>query len=234
MKNWIIIPTYNEAENITSLIPHIFQQGISDLCILVVDDNSPDKTGDMVRKMQSEFENLHLISREKKDGLGGAYKAGFAFALEKNAEYIFEMDADFSHKPEDLIRLLTEAQKGADLVIGSRKIKGGRVEGWNAWRHFCSNGAMFFSRIILGLKTKDLTAGFRCFRANVLKEINYQTIVSNGYAFQEELLYRLEKQNFKIKEIPVVFPDRQKGESKLGISDIIEFFKTVLKLRFKS
>ena len=234
MKNWIVIPTYNEAENITSLIPSIFQQEIDDLCILVVDDNSPDKTGELVKKMQLEFENLHLISRAKKDGLGGAYKAGFTRALEEGAEYIFEMDADFSHKPEDLPRLLREAQSGFDLVIGSRKIKGGSIEGWNAWRHFCSNGAMFFSRIILGLRTKDLTAGFRCFRASVLEKINYQTIVSNGYAFQEELLYRLEKQNFKIKEIPVVFPDRKKGESKLGISDIIEFFKTVLKLRFKS
>jgi dolichol-phosphate mannosyltransferase len=228
----IVIPTYNEKENIAKLISKIFDLKIDNLNIIVVDDNSPDKTADIVKKLQEKYKNLSLIKREGKLGLGSAYIAGFKKALELKADYIFEMDADFSHDPDDIPRML-EAIKNADLVIGSRKIKGGKVIGWGARRKFQSNGAMWFSRLLLNLKAKDVTAGFRCFRSEVLKKININSIKSNGYAFQEELLYRTQKNNFTIKEIPVIFVDRQEGQSKLSKKDILEFFSIIIKLKFK-
>jgi len=234
MKTIIVIPTYNEAENIEKLIKKIFSLEIPDLEILVVDDNSPDKTAKIVEDLKSSFFNLqlHLLKREGKLGLGSAYIAGFKKALDLNADYIFEMDADFSHDPEDVPRLLKACQQ-ADLVIGSRKIEGGKVIGWGWIRKFMSNGAMWFSRIVLGLKTKDVTAGFRCFRRRVLESIDINSIKSNGYAFQEELLYRTQKAGFTIIEIPVIFIDRQEGKSKLSKKDILEFFWIILKLRFR-
>ncbi len=230
---YIIIPTYNEKENIEKLIKIIFDLKIQDLKILIVDDNSPDGTGKIVENLKNKY-SIEVIHRTAKLGLGSAYRLGFKFALEKNADFIFEMDADFSHNPADIPKMLDEAKNNADLVIGSRKIKGGKIIGWNWWRHFCSDGAMLTSRLILNLKTKDLTAGFRCFRAEVLRKINYQTIQSNGYAFQVEMVYKLEKSNFKIQEVPVIFVDREKGKSKLGKKEIIDFFKTIFRLRFRN
>ena len=244
MKTIIVIPTYNEAENIEKLITKIFSLEIDDLEIIVVDDNSPDGTSEIIKNLQSfppkakipseggAIFNLHLIQRTKKLGLGSAYITGFKKALELNADYIFEMDADFSHDPDDIPRLL-KACENADLVIGSRKIKGGKVIGWGWTRKFMSNGAMWFSRFLLSLKPKDVTAGFRCFKRKVLESININTIKSNGYAFQEELLYRTQKADFKITEVPVIFIDRQEGKSKLSKKDIFEFFWIILKLRFK-
>lgn len=229
MKTIVIIPTYNEKQNIAKLISEIFALQITGLEILVVDDNSPDGTADIAEKLKEKYP-VHLIKRAGKLGLGSAYLAGFKKALELKADYIFEMDADFSHDPADIPRMLAAAQQ-ADLVIGSRKIKGGKVVGWGWLRKFMSNGAMWFSRILLNLKAKDVTAGFRCFRRQVLESINLDTIKSNGYAFQEELLYRTQKAGFKIKEIPVIFKDRQKGKSKLSKKDIIEFFLVMIKLR---
>jgi len=235
MKTIIVIPTYNESQNIEKLIKKIFELKIANLEIIIVDDNSPDGTAQIVNNQQSAFghQQIHLIQRQGKLGLGSAYIAGFKKALELGADYIFEMDADFSHDPEDVPRLLDACQH-ADLVIGSRKIKGGKIIGWGPIRKFMSNGAMLFSKIILGLKTQDVTAGFRCFKRQVLKAININNITSNGYAFQEELLYRTEKAGFVIKEIPVVFIDRQEGKSKLGRKDIVEFFWIILKLKFKN
>lgn len=234
MKIVIVIPTYNEVENIEKLIKKIFNLGIDGLEIIVVDDNSPDMTAKKVEDLKYSFFNskLHLIKRSGKLGLGSAYIAGFKKALVLNADYIFEMDADFSHDPDDIPGLL-KACENADLAIGSRKIRGGKVIGWGWTRKFMSNGAMWFSRLILGLKPKDVTAGFRCFRRQTLESINIETIKSNGYAFQEELLYRTQKAGFKITEIPVVFVDRQEGKSKLGKKDIFEFFWIILKLRFR-
>ncbi|MBU4360805.1 polyprenol monophosphomannose synthase [Patescibacteria group bacterium] len=229
---YIIIPTYNEKENIEKLIKAIFDLQIPDLKVLIVDDNSPDGTGQIAENLKANYP-VEVLHRSGKLGLGSAYRAGFKFALEKNAEYIFEMDADFSHDPKDISSMLEKAQDGADLVIGSRKVKGGKIIGWNWWRHFCSDGAMFASRLLLNLKTKDVTSGFRCFRTETLKKINYQRITSNGYAFQIEMVYQLEKGNFKIQEVPVIFSDRQKGKSKLGKKEIIDFFKTILRLKFK-
>ncbi len=229
---YIIIPTYNEKENIERLIKAIFDLQIPDLKILIVDDNSPDGTGKIVENLKINYP-VEVLHRAKKQGLGSAYCAGFNFALQKKADFIFQMDADFSHDPNDILKILEKAKQSADLVIGSRKIKHGKIIGWNLWRHFCSNGAMFFSRLILNLKTKDVTSGFRCFRAKTLQKINYKTVKSSGYAFQEEMLYRVEKLNLKVVEIPVVFKDRENGKSKLSKKEIIDFFKTIFRLRFK-
>jgi len=236
---YIIIPTYNEKENIEKLVKEISGLGAVaeggganiQLKILIVDDNSPDGTGKIAENLKNKYP-LEVLHRSGKLGLGSAYRDGFKYCLEKNAKYIFEMDADFSHNPQDIPKILQKAQEGADLVIGSRKISGGKVIGWNLWRHFCSDGAMFASRLFLNLKTKDITAGFRCFRAETLKKIKYNQVKSNGYAFQEEMLYRVEKAGLKIVEVPVVFKDRKAGKSKLNKKDIFEFFIIIFKLRF--
>jgi dolichol-phosphate mannosyltransferase len=174
---------------------------------------------------------IKLIKRPGKLGLGSAYISGFGLALQTGAELILEMDADLSHDPHDLPRLIATAAE-ADLVIGSRKIPGGDVVGWSPARKFMSAGAMFFSRALLRLKAKDVTAGFRCFRRQVLESIKLSEIKSNGYAFQEELLYRTQRAGFRIKEIPVIFIDRQTGKSKLSKKDIWEFFAVMIKLLF--
>ena len=231
MKTIIVIPTYNEKENIEKLINKIFALNIIGLEILVVDDNSPDGTAQVVKNLQSKYP-LHILERASKLGLGSAYIAGFKKALELQADRIFEMDADFSHDPDDLPAIL-ESAKNYDLVIGSRKIAGGKIIGWGFTRKFMSNGAMWLSRILLGLKAKDVTAGFRCFNSQVLKTLNLDEIKSNGYAFQEELLYKTQKAGFTITEIPVTFIDRREGKSKLSKKDIIEFFLIILKLRLK-
>lgn len=231
MSIWLIIPTYNEKENLANLI-YAIAENLKNYHyqILVVDDNSPDGTGQIAEDLKVKYP-IEVLHRSGKLGAGSAYLAGFKKALANGADLIFEMDADFSHRPEDLPRMI-EAAKDADLVIGSRKIAGGKIIGWRWYRYFYSNGAMFFSRLILGLKTKDVTAGFRCYHCEVLKKINLDNIKSNGYAFQEEMLYHIEKAGFKVKEIPVVFPDRRLGQSKLNKKDITEFFKIIFKLRF--
>ena len=233
MKTFVIITTYNERANIVDLISEIFAQPISDLHIIVVDDNSPDKTAEAVAQIQTTYPGkLYLINRYHKLGLGSAYIAGFKKAMSLNADLLIEMDADFSHDPKDLPRLAEACTEGFDLAIGSRKIAGGKVVGWSLKRKLMSNGAALFSRILLGLKTKDVTAGYRCFKRQVLEKINLDTIKSNGYAFQEELLYRTEKLGFTIKEITVIFKDREVGQSKLGKKEIKEFFVIIFKLRF--
>jgi len=231
MKKYIIIPTYNEAENIEKLVQQIFNLNILELNIIIVDDNSSDGTGQLVDKLTQQYP-LTVIHRQGKLGLGSAYIAGFKKAFELGAEIVFEMDADFSHSPEDLPAMITAINQGYDVIIGSRRIQGGNVEGWNWSRNLQSQAAMLFAKIILNLKTKDLTAGFRCYRVSTLKQINLDKIKSNGYAFQEEMIYLCERKGFKIKEIPVTFVDRQFGQSKLGFKDILEFFITVLRLRF--
>lgn len=227
----IIIPTYNEKENIAELADKIFAQNISGLEIIFVDDNSPDGTGALIKELAKKYP-IYLIERPAKLGLGSAYIAGFIKALSMGAEYIFEMDADLSHDPRDIPRLLQACQNGAELSIGSRRVTGGEIIGWSWWRHFTSNGAMWFSRVLLGLNPKDVTAGFRCFRRAALEKIDLDKINSNGYAFQEELLYKTQKMGFNIVEVPVVFNDRRKGKSKLSKKDIIEFFLIIFKLKY--
>ena len=230
MKPIIVIPTYNERDNIATLVSQIFALRIPELEIVVVDDNSPDKTAEVVEGMRADYP-VHLVRRLRKLGLGSAYIAGFKKALALGADYIFEMDADFSHDPADLPRLLSAAADH-DLAIGSRKILGGKIVGWSLWRRLSSAGAMFFSRLLLGLRVRDVTAGFRCFRSQALKSIALDTVKSNGYAFQEELLYRAEQAGFSIIEVPVVFNDRRRGRSKLSKKDIWEFFTVMYKLKF--
>ena len=234
MQTVVVIPTYNERENIAKLIPAIFNRIPTGLEVVVVDDNSPDNTADVVVDWQTVYPlSLHLIKREKKMGLGSAYIAGFKKALEIGADLIMEMDADFSHNPDDIKKLISACELGADLAIGSRKISGGGIVGWSWWRKFMSDGAMLIARWLLGLKAKDVTAGFRCYKRQVLEAINLEKVTTSGYAFQEETLYRVEKQGFTIREIPVIFNDRTEGKSKLSTKDIVEFFLTIIRLKFK-
>ena len=232
MKKFIILPTYNEAENLPKLVKTIFDLQIPDLHIIVVDDNSPDGTGQIADRLAKEFP-LIVIHRQGKQGLGSACITGFKKALEFGADIVCQMDADFSHDPHDLPRLLERIDKDYDFVIGSRRVTGGNIKGWSRYRNIQSILAMSFARAMLGLKTRDITAGYRCLKATMLKDIDFQTIKANGYAFQEELIYRSEKKGYSIAEVPVTFIDRKFGQSKLGIKDIIEFFMTVFRLRLK-
>lgn len=230
MKTAIIIPTYNEAENVENLIKKIASLNLNDWRLFFVDDNSPDKTAEIIKTLSLIFP-ITLLERPCKLGLGSAYLYGFQKALSEGAQYIFEMDADLSHNPNDIPFLLKACESGADLAIGSRKIKGGKIIGWNWRRHFMSDGAMFFSRLILGLKTRDVTSGFRCYKRKVLETLNLKNVSAGGYAFQEEMLYLTEKNNFKIIEIPVTFSDRAEGKSKLSIKDVYEFFMVIFRLK---
>jgi len=232
MKKFIILPTYNEAENLPKLVKTIFDLQIPDLHIIVVDDNSPDGTGQIADRLAKEFP-LIVIHRQGKQGLGSACITGFKKALEFGADIVCQMDADFSHDPHDLPRLLERIDRDYDFVIGSRRVIGGNIKGWSRYRNIQSILAMSFARAMLGLKTRDITAGYRCLKATILKDIDFQTIKANGYAFQEELIYRSEKKGYSIAEVPVTFIDRKFGQSKLGIKDIIEFFMTVFRLRLK-
>ncbi len=233
MQKYIIIPTYNEKDNLPRLIKKIFSLRLADLKVMVVDDNSPDGTGQIADELSRNYP-VKVIHRKGKLGLGTAYLAGFKAAIELGAEIVLEMDADFSHDPQDIPRLIKPIEQADyDVVIGSRRVSGGNVKGWSWWRNLQSQAAMLFARLILNLKTKDITAGFRAYRVSKLKQINLKQVAAGGYAFQEEIIYLCEKNNFKIKEIPVTFIDRQQGKSKLGLKDIGEFFITIFRLKFK-
>ena len=225
----IVIPTYNERSNIRLLLEHLFALGVEGLQVIVVDDNSPDKTAEVVSDL-SKTHPITLIKRAGKLGLGSAYIEGFTKALSLGATHIFEMDADLSHDPDDIPRLLA-ATTNADLVIGSRKIPGGKITGWGWMRKAMSPPSLFFSLLLLFLPSLYVPSGFRCFQARVLQTIPLHHIRSNGYAFQEELLYRTQQAGFTIKEIPVTFTDRANGQSKLSKKDIAEFFLVMIKLR---
>jgi len=230
MKIFLIIPTYNEKENLETLVNQIFLLQILDLTLLIIDDNSPDGTGDLAEKLKKRYPII-VIHRQKKQGLGSAYRLGFQYALEHNADLIVQMDADLSHEPKEIPKFIEEIKKGADIVIGSRRIPGGQIIGWSLWRHFCSWSASTFSRLVLKLKTKDITSGYRGYKKEALEKINFSQIKSNGYAFFEEITWLAEKKKLKIKEIPITFFDRQFDQSKLGIKEIIEFFKTIWRLK---
>lgn len=229
MKPVIVIPTYNERENITRLIPALFDLNIPNLTVIIVDDNSPDETALIAQNFQEKYP-VHVIKRQRKLGLGTAYLAGFKKALALKADAVLEMDADFSHDPADVPRLLAGLTT-ADMTIGSRRTHGGKIIGWGLYRHLTSWIAMFVSRLLLNFKTKDVTAGFRAYRRQVLETVLQRPILSNGYAFQEEILYIVEKNGFLITEIPVIFTDRTVGKSKLSRADIWEFFKVMKRLR---
>lgn len=227
MKALVIIPTYNEKENIVNIINAVLKQG-EDIDILIVDDNSPDKTGDIVESLNNL--RVFLLRRAGKLGLGTAYTDGFKYALQHNYEYILEMDADFSHNPNDIPKLISAA-KNYDLAIGSRYVQGINVVNWPMSRLILSYMASIYVRMITGMKVCDPTGGFKCFRRKVLESIDLDNILSDGYSFQVEMNYRTYQKGFKIKEVPIVFTDRVNGVSKMSKKIIIEAIWMVWKLR---
>lgn len=233
-KNLVIIPTYNEIENIEKMIRTVF--GLpTRIEILIVDDGSPDGTADKVKELQQKFPNqLHIEERQGKLGLGTAYIHGFKWALINNYDYIFEMDCDFSHNPQDLIRLLEACENGADVAVGSRYCKGGQISNWPIGRILMSYFASVYVRFILWLPVKDTTAGFKCYRKKVLETIELDRIKFMGYAFQIEMKYRAYKKGFKIQEVPILFTDRILGVSKMSTKIFKEAFLGVLQMRFRA
>ncbi len=230
-KSLIIIPTYNELENLPKLIPSVLSQDES-IHILIVDDGSPDGTGAFVKEEMKKNDRIHLLEREKKMGLGTAYIAGFKYALKNNYDFVFEMDADFSHDPNELKNFLI-AIKQSDLVLGSRYINGVRVLNWPMSRLLLSFFASVYTRIIIGMPIKDATGGFKCFRRSVLEAIDLDKVRSNGYSFQIEMTFKAYCKGFKIKEIPIIFIDRVKGKSKMSKKIVREAVTMVWKLRFQ-
>lgn len=233
MKKIVIIPTYNELENIEKIIRSVFSlEEIVD--ILIVDDGSPDGTGNVVKQLQTEFaDRLFLLERKGKQGLGTAYIAGFKWGLQQQYDYIFEMDADFSHNPADLVRLYKACHIDcADMSVGSRYIRGGRVENWPLNRVLISYGASVYVRLITWMHVKDCTAGFVCYKREILEKISLDNIRFIGYAFQIEMKYRTWKAGFTIKEIPITFIDRKEGHSKMSKGIIKEAILGVWKMKF--
>lgn len=231
-RSLVIIPTYNEADNVRRLVPKILNLG-DNYHVLIVDDNSPDGTAEVVRTMQRDHDRLYLIEREKKMGLGTAYVAGFKFALEQGFDFVFEMDADFSHDPDELPNLLWKAQE-CDLVIGSRYATGVNVVNWPMRRLILSYAANVYTRIITGLPIRDATSGFKCYRREVLESIDLDTIRSNGYAFQIETNFWAWKKGFRLCEVPIIFVDRRSGISKMSRSIVFEAACMVWKLKLRS
>jgi len=227
----VIIPTYNEKANIGELLGLVYKY-VPDIHVLVVDDGSPDGTGELIESLMSgEYQKrLFILKRSGKLGLGTAYIAGFKWALARDYEFIFEMDADFSHNPKYLPQFL-EAITGCDVVLGSRYVTGGGVTNWSLLRRFISLGGSLYSRTILSLPFHDLTGGFKCFRRKVLETINLDDVKSNGYSFQIEMTYRAFLLGFTIKEVPIVFEERAEGQSKMSSSIFREAIWMVLKLR---
>jgi len=228
----VIIPTYNEADNIRQLISDILSVNDA-IHILVVDDNSPDKTGELVEEMKKEDSRIHLLQRQGKLGLGTAYVAGFKFAIENGYDYIFQMDADFSHNPKSIPKFL-EKIKEHDLVIGSRYKNGVRVVNWPIKRLILSFMANVYTRVITGMPVADATGGYKCFRREVLAALELDKIRSNGYAFQIEMNFKTYKKGFRLAEIPIIFEDRRVGISKMSKRIIIEAIFTVWSLRLRS
>lgn len=230
----VIIPTYNEKENIEAIIRKVFSLD-GNFNILIVEDNSPDGTAQIVKTLMSEFQGqLHIKERAGKLGLGTAYIDGFKWALEKGYEYIFEMDADFSHNPDDLIRLYQACVDGADLAIGSRYISGINVVNWPMGRVLMSYYASAYVRFITGMKIKDTTAGFKCYTRKVLETINFDKIKFKGYAFQIEMKFTTYKFGFNIVEVPIIFTDRQKGKSKMSGGIFSEAIGGVISMKWSS
>lgn len=233
MNKIVIIPTYNEIENIEKIIRTVFLLQ-KNYHVLIIDDGSPDGTADVVKHLQNEFSNqLFIIERKGKQGLGTAYIAGFKWSIEKKYDYIFEMDADFSHNPNDLERLYLACENNeCDMSIGSRYVKSGKVENWPLNRILISYGASLYVRFITFMPIKDCTAGFVCYKREVLENINLNKIHFIGYAFQIEMKYRAWRKGFRLKEIPITFVDRKEGHSKMTKGIVKEAILGVWKMRF--
>jgi dolichol-phosphate mannosyltransferase len=232
MKTLIIIPTYNEVDNLRPLLEEIFAQ-VPEGDVLIIDDNSADGTGLLADEIHTEKSQVHVIHRPGKLGLGTAYIVGFRYALAHGYDAVFEIDADFSHNPRYLSAFLRAIEQ-ADLVIGSRYVRGGYTPDWSPLRRLISGTGNIFARVLLGIPVRDCTAGFRCYRTHVLRNVGLDTIRSEGYAFQVELTYRVLKQGFRIVEIPIVFKDRRMGKSKMSHKIVIEALTYVLQTRLSA
>jgi len=236
-ESWLILPTYNEAENVQAIVAAAAEvlggAAPEGFRILVVDDGSPDGTGQLADEIAAEHEWMQVLHRTEKNGIGPAYLAGFRHALEQGAGYVMEMDSDFSHDPADLARLLAAVKDGADLALGSRYVPGGGVTEWGLMRRFISQGGSTYARFVLGLHVHDLTGGFKCFRREVLEAIHFDGVRSQGYAFQVELTYRAVQAGFRVVEVPIVFRDRQQGTSKMSWRIAAEAMWLVPLLRFR-
>jgi dolichol-phosphate mannosyltransferase len=228
---WLILPTYNEAENIGPIVRAAREQLRAGDHILIVDDNSPDGTGAIADQLASEIDGVDVLHRPGKQGLGRAYLAGFEHALANQAELLLEMDSDFSHDPADLPRLIQAAEQGADLVLGSRYVPGGDVTDWGLLRKLVSRGGSWYARVVLGVEVRDLTGGFKCFRREVLEALDLNSVHADGYGFQIELTYRTIQKGFRVVEIPIVFRDRRVGESKMNARIALEAVWKVPALR---
>jgi dolichol-phosphate mannosyltransferase len=232
---WLVLPTYNEVENLEALVQAVLKNlrkaSPEGFVVLVVDDSSPDGTGGVADRLAAEHEPVRVLHRPAKRGLGPAYLAGFAEALAGGAAYVMEMDADFSHDPADLARLLEAARDGADLVLGSRYVPGGGVTDWGAVRRLVSRGGSLYARVMLSMTEHDLTGGFKCFRRATLEAIDLDTVSSKGYAFQIELSYRAARRGLRIVEVPIVFRERRVGTSKMSARIALEAFWRVPQMR---
>ena len=232
MNSLICIPTYNEKENIEGITSAVLRATDASTHVLVIDDSSPDGTGEIVRRLQATEPRLHLLSRAEKKGLGRAYIAGFKWALENYYDVIVEMDADFSHRPEDLVKIL-EAIQTKDFAVGSRYVPNGRTVNWGLSRKIISRGGSLYTRLILGYPLSDWTGGFNAWKNHVLRKIDLDQVKSNGYSFQIELKYRALKNKFEGVEVPIVFEDRRVGKSKMSLRIVLEAFTRVWGMRFQ-
>jgi len=234
---WLILPTYNEAENVEAIVTaagEVLAAAAPDgFRVLVVDDGSPDGTGRLADALAAEHDWVRVLHRSEKNGIGPAYLAGFRHALDDGAGYVMEMDSDFSHDPADLARLLAAVHAGADLALGSRYVRGGGVRDWGLLRRFISQGGSTYARLVLGLRVRDLTGGFKCFRREVLEAIQFDGVRSQGYAFQVELTYRAVQAGFNVVEVPILFRDRERGQSKMSWRIAAEAMWLVPRLRFR-
>jgi dolichol-phosphate mannosyltransferase len=230
-RSLVIIPTYNEVDNVLKIIPEVLAQD-EGFHVLVVDDNSPDGTAKLVQEMQKDNQRIHLLERPSKRGLGTAYVAGFKYVLSHDFDYAFEMDADFSHDPKSLLKLLAKTEE-CDLVIGSRYISGVNVVNWPMSRLILSYAANMYTRFVTGLPVRDATAGFKCYRRSVLESLDLDAITSNGYSFQIETNFIAWKKGFRVCEVPIVFVDRRAGVSKMSKHIVYEAAWMVWRLKFR-
>jgi len=236
LKVAVIIPTYNERENLQFLVPkiiNVFNEGGIEGGLIIIDDSSPDRTGDLARELGEHDERILVIIRKEKLGLGSAYKEGFRKALSYDFEGLIEMDADRSHDPQALPVFREKLEEGYDLIIGSRYIAGGKIPNWSLKRRLISKATSLYTRILFRLKTQDPTSGFRAYSAKALKEIDVSKIKSDGYAFQIEMVVHCEKKGLRVCEIPIKFLDRVKGESKLSGVEVLRFIKSLIRLIFE-
>ncbi len=225
----IVVPTFNEAANIATLVRAL--RAVTPAHVLVVDDNSPDGTGNLAEAISRSDPRVHVLRRPAKLGIGKAYVAGFRWGLERGYQRFFEMDADLSHEPRYLPLLNDALDHGADVVIGSRSVEGGAIEGWGPLRYLLSKGGSLYARTLLGVSVRDMTSGFKGYTRAALRAIDVETLTTNGYAFQIETTYRAIRRGLRVEEVPIVFVDRRAGRSKMGRGDVIEAVTTVLALR---